>query len=85
MVRKLSLSVLYIVLCTFLFLGVSGSVFAEQYQVMDVTNGGTITGVATWKGEIPDLPPIELAADTGFCGEEVPSLALQVNPMNNYP
>jgi hypothetical protein len=50
--------------------------------VIDVTNGGTITGVATWKGEIPDLPPIELVADTNFCGEEVPSLALQVNPKN---
>ena len=83
MIRKLSLLVLYIVLCTFLFLGVSGSVFAEQYQVIDVTNGGTITGVATWKGEIPDLPPIELGADTNVCGEEVPSQALQVNPKNN--
>jgi hypothetical protein len=30
MILKVSLSVLYIVLCTLLFLGVSGPVFAEQ-------------------------------------------------------
>ena len=79
---KLSLSVLCIMLCTFLFLGGTGPVFAEQYQVIDVTNGGTITGVATWKGEVPDLPPIELVTDTNVCGEEVPAQALLVNPTN---
>jgi hypothetical protein len=61
----------------------AGPVFAEPYQVIDVTNGGTITGVATWKGEVPELPPIELGADTNICGEEVPSQALRVNSKNN--
>jgi hypothetical protein len=83
MMPKLSLSVLYMALSTFLFIGVSVPVLAEQYQVIDVTNGGMITGVATWKGEVPELPPIEIQADTNVCGEEVPSLALQVNPKNN--
>lgn len=83
MTPKLSLSVRYMALCAFLLLGVSAPVLAEPYQVIDVTNGGTITGVATWKGEVPELPPIELQADTNLCGEEVPSQALQVNPKNN--
>lgn len=57
--------------------------FAEPYQVIDVTDGGTITGVAVWKGDVPELPPIEIDADTSMCGEEVASQALQVNPKNN--
>ena len=83
MLPKLSLSVRYIVLCSFLLLVVSRPVWAEPYQVIDVTNGGTIKGVATWKGEIPDLPPVEIQIDTDVCGEEMPSQALQVNPKNN--
>ena len=61
----------------------AGRVFAEPYQVIDVTDGGTITGVATWKGELPDIPSIEVEADTTICGEEVPSQALLVNSKNN--
>jgi len=61
----------------------SGLAMAQPYQVVDVTDGGTITGVATWKGEVPELPPIEIEADTNVCGEEVPSQALRVNSKNN--
>ena len=61
----------------------AGPIFAEPYQVIDVTDGGTITGVATWKGEVPELPPIEIEGDTSACGEEVPSQALRVNSKNN--
>jgi len=58
-------------------------IFAEPYQVIDVTDGGTITGVAVWKGDVPELQPIEIEADTGVCGNEVPSQALRVNQKNN--
>lgn len=69
--------------CTFTFLLIGSlPVGAEPYQVIDVSNGGTITGTATWNGEIPELPPTEVQADTEFCGEDVPSQALQVNPTN---
>jgi hypothetical protein len=60
-----------------------GPVFAELYQVIEVTDGGTITGVAVWKGEVPELPPIEVETDTSVCGKEVPSQALRVNSKNN--
>ena len=70
-----------------LLVGLTGagaeSVFAEPYQVIDVTNGGTITGIAVWKGEIPELPPIEIGSDQNICGDETPSQALRVNSNNN--
>jgi hypothetical protein len=43
--------------------GWRGARFAESYQVIDVTNGGTITEVAVWKGEVPELLPIEIGSD----------------------
>ena len=61
----------------------AGFVVAEPYQVIDVTDGGTITGVARWNGDLPELQPIEIEADTGVCGEEVKSQALLVNLKNN--
>jgi hypothetical protein len=61
----------------------AGSIVAEPYRVIDVTDGGTITGVAVWKGDVPELQPIEIEADTGVCGDEMPSQALRVNPKNN--
>ena len=66
--------------CLFVIIGASQTVFAENYTVIDVTNGGTIKGVATWKGRIPSLPPIDLNADPDFCGEAAASQALQVDP-----
>jgi hypothetical protein len=61
----------------------AGPILAEQYQVIDVTTGGTITGIAVWKGEVPELPPIEIVADQNICGDETPSQALRVNSDNN--
>jgi hypothetical protein len=55
---------------------------AEQYQVVNVTDGGAIKGVASWKGDIPALESIPLVVDTEVCGEEHPSPALQVNEKN---
>jgi hypothetical protein len=61
----------------------AASVSAEPYQVIDVTAGGTITGVATWTGDVPYLPLIELGVDSTVCGEEGESQALRVNSKNN--
>jgi hypothetical protein len=60
----------------------AGPIFAEPYQVIDVKDGGTITGVAVWQGEVPKLQPIENEANTNVCGQEVASQALQVNSKN---
>jgi plastocyanin len=61
-------------------LGVVSSALGEGYQVIDVSNGGTIKGVASWNGEIPDLPPFGDLIHPEVCGETQPSSALQVNP-----
>ena len=42
-----------------LLMGVTGTVSGETYQVIDVTDGSIIEGVANWKGEVPDLPEIQ--------------------------
>jgi hypothetical protein len=42
-----------------LLMGVTGTVSGETYQVIDVTDGCIIQGVANWKGEVPDLPEIQ--------------------------
>jgi plastocyanin len=56
------------------------SALGEGYQVIEVTDGGTIKGVASWNGEIPDLPPFGDLIHPEVCGETQPSSALQVNP-----
>ena len=61
-------------------LGVVSSALGEGYQVIDVSNGGTIKGVAIWKGEIPTIPPLAVKADLDTCGETVPSPVLKVDP-----
>ena len=63
-----------------LVMGMTGTVSGETYQVIDVRDGGTIKGVASWKGEIPELPPFGDIVHPEVCGETQPSPALQVDP-----
>jgi hypothetical protein len=51
-----------------------------DYQVVDVSDGGTIKGVVIWKGEVPMIPPLVVKADMDTCGETVPSPVLKVDP-----
>jgi hypothetical protein len=63
-----------------LVMGVTATVLGETYQVVDVANGGTIKGVATWKGEIPELPAFGDIMHPEVCGDTQPSEALEVDP-----
>jgi hypothetical protein len=56
--------------------------FAD-YEVIEVTDGGTIKGQAIWKGAIPKVPPLRVFADMDTCGTEVPSPALRIDPATN--
>ncbi|MEK6803839.1 MAG: carboxypeptidase-like regulatory domain-containing protein [Nitrospirota bacterium] len=56
--------------------------FAE-YEVIEVSDGGTIKGQAVWKGAIPKVPPLKVFADLDRCGAEVPSPALRIDPATN--
>jgi Polysaccharide lyase family 4, domain II len=67
-------------LTVLIVIGWSERVFAQEYQVTDVSNGGTIKGVATWKGKIPVIPPLPVKADLDTCGETAPSPVLMVDP-----
>ncbi len=51
-----------------------------DYEVIEVANGGTIKGAATWKGELPKVPPLKVFADMDTCGEMVDSPVLQIDP-----
>lgn len=53
---------------------------ARAYDVVEVKDGGTITGQVTFGGDIPKLEPLAVAKDAHFCGPTVPSEALAVSP-----
>ena len=61
-------------------LGPMGTALAGEYQVIDVSDGGTLKGVALWKGEIPKVPPLKVFADMDTCGEKVDSPVLLIDP-----
>jgi hypothetical protein len=67
----------FLICCAFT-VGLNGAAWAE-YQTIDVKNGGTIKGTATWKGEVPNLDPIKVNADTNVCGKTTSSPALQID------
>lgn len=50
-----------------------------DYQVVDVSDGGTIKGVVIWKGKIPVIPPLAVKADLDTCGETAPSPVLKID------
>ncbi|MFQ5672793.1 MAG: hypothetical protein ACE5G9_06850 [Nitrospinales bacterium] len=50
-----------------------------KYKEIDVKNGGTIKGVAKWKGDIPTLPKVTVFKHMDKCGQEVYNPALQVD------
>ena len=54
-----------------------------EYEVIDVSDGGTIKGQAIWKGAIPDVPPLKVFADLDTCGTQVPSPVLRIDPATN--
>jgi hypothetical protein len=61
-------------------MGWNGKGLAQEYQVTDMTDGGTIKGVAIWEGELPTIPPLPVKADLDTCGETAPSPVLKVDP-----
>ena len=54
-----------------------------EYEIIDVSDGGTVKGQAIWKGSMPKLPPLKVFADLDSCGTHVPSPALRIDPATN--
>lgn len=74
--RQVRARVLSAIICM-LLLPVASAL--AEYEVIEVINGGTIKGMATWKGEIPKIPPIKVFKHMDTCGQTVKSPALQVD------
>jgi plastocyanin len=61
-----------------LLVGLAGT--ARAYEVVDVKDGGTLTGVVRFAGEPPTLARIPVTKDQEVCGSSKPSEALIVGP-----
>ncbi len=69
--------VLNLVLMACLFLS-SYSVFAA-YQVIEVTDGGKITGVVTFKGKAPKVKMLAIVKDADYCGKTTPDPRFEIS------
>jgi hypothetical protein len=47
--------------------GVSAGLSAQDYQVISVSDGGTITGTVKWSGPVPHLPTAVINKDNQIC------------------
>lgn len=52
---------------------------AAAYEVIEVRDGGTITGRVTFSGTLPDIPAIRVVKNPEFCGQAVWDPVLMVN------
>ena len=43
-------------------------VFPESYSASSVSNGGTISGVVTFEGDVPEMKVLEITKDQAVCG-----------------
>lgn len=77
--KRLQTMALGVVATAMAFTGLAGPADAK-YKEIEVKNGGTIKGVAKWKGEIPKLPPITVFKHMDKCGQTVQNPALIVDP-----
>jgi hypothetical protein len=63
--------------------GVVGLALAQQalaaYDVVTVTNGGTIDGVVTLSGTAPGVAPIKVSKNQDYCGQTIPDPAYTVD------
>ncbi len=75
MLKRIIVLILVLMACLFL----SGySVFAA-YQVIEVTDGGKITGVVTFKGKAPKVKMLPVAKDVEICGKTRPDPSFKIS------
>ncbi|MCZ6678771.1 MAG: carboxypeptidase regulatory-like domain-containing protein [Candidatus Poribacteria bacterium] len=48
---------------------VESLVFPASYKVVNVANGGTITGVVKYEGDAPEMKKLEITKDQNVCGK----------------
>ncbi len=52
---------------------ISLPVLAAPYEVVTVSNGGTIQGVVKLDGQAPTIPPIKTTKNQDYCGASIPN------------
>src|SRR5580765_628378 len=50
-----------------LFLASTAAAFAQEYKVITVTDGGTISGTVKWSGPVPRAAEFPISKDTQIC------------------
>jgi len=60
----------HLLIASSLFNAVCGSALAQDYQVISVSNGGTITGTVKWSGPMPHIPTLAISKDAQICDPE---------------
>ncbi len=53
---------------------------STSYHVVDVVNGGTLTGTVLWTGALPEVVSVTVEHDQEACGPSRPTRALAVSP-----
>ena len=56
-----------------------GAPAPPRYEVVEVTQSGTIRGNVRWRGERPETPRFEVEVHREACGESQPSRALRIS------
>ncbi len=49
------------------------NVSAGKYKVVDVSNGGSISGKISFKGTLPSVPDLKPSSDQDLCGNSIPA------------
>src|ERR1700687_210203 len=60
--KAIQLGFLSVILC-----GLSTAALGQGYQVISITNGGTITGTVKWSGPMPHLVSMPIFKDQQIC------------------
>jgi hypothetical protein len=68
--------------CCLAFLAHTTRGYAD-YEIIEVSDGGTVKGQAVWKGPIPKIPPLKVFADLDACGAQITSPVLRIDPATN--
>jgi hypothetical protein len=68
--------------CCLAFLAHTTRGYAD-YEIIEVSDGGTVKGQAVWKGPIPKIPPLKVFADLDACGTQITSPVLRIDPATN--
>lgn len=81
---KVLLSTIVVVVLSMSFLNLNlqaaNGAADTEYSAISVKNGGAISGVITYEGELPALTPMEVTKDRKVCGKNKPDESLLVDP-----